>query len=186
MKKLEDFTQEELWDLRKKISVGSMYYSDYANDYGISEKSLLLFFDSYLDDLEDRMKEDHENYTDQMWNELFNEYDNSDNLYCWWCCYEDFDWVEYNESEDKDNEPSEEELAQEFIEENRDLFDIACEYFYFGMYNTNYTIPNEKWLKGAKMHLTEEDALYLWVLAFFWMAEESLDGAIEWKSQQED
>jgi hypothetical protein len=52
------------------------------------------------------------------------------------------------------------------------------------MYNTNYTIPNKKWFKDAKTHLTEEDARYLWVLAFYWMAEDDLKGAIEWKLQQ--
>jgi len=107
IKRLEDFTREDLARLRREVVLNSDYYHDYRNTFGIDCHSVSLFFDSYLDDITDMAREDgylwdyaergstyyQEGY--HTWAEFLNKYDTIDNLYEWWCCYEDFDWVIY-------------------------------------------------------------------------------------------
>lgn len=112
IKRLEDFTREDLARLRSEVVLNSLYESDYRNSFGISQHSASLFFDSYLDDIIDRAREDgylwdyaepgstyyQEGY--HTWAEFLNKYDTIDNLYEWWCCYEDFSWVLYEGEEE--------------------------------------------------------------------------------------
>lgn len=112
IKRLEDFTCEDLAQLRSEVTLNSLYESDYQNSFGISQHSASLFFDSYLDDICDRAREDgylwdyaepgsayyKEGY--HTWPEFLEKYDTTDNLYAWWCCYDDFDWVTYEGEEE--------------------------------------------------------------------------------------
>ena len=49
MKRLEDYTIDELWDLRNQIVVNSVFLHDYENNNGIDEQSLYEFFNGYHD-----------------------------------------------------------------------------------------------------------------------------------------
>ena len=58
MKRLEDFTRDDLAKFRKEICLNSMYYSDYENSFGIDKHSASLFFDSYLSFISELSAED--------------------------------------------------------------------------------------------------------------------------------
>jgi len=109
MKRLEDFTREDLEKFRKDVCLNSMFYSDFRNSFGIDYHSASLFFDSYFDFIcelsaEDGFKWDYAepgstyykegNHT---FKEFLEKYDTTDNLESWHGCYEDFSWVEYEE-----------------------------------------------------------------------------------------
>lgn len=113
MKRLEDFTREDLAKFRKDVCLNGMFYSDFRNSFGIDEHSASLFFDSYFSFIcelaaEDGFKWDYAepgstyykegNHT---FKEFLDKYDTTDNLEDWHGCYEDFSWVEY-EAEEED------------------------------------------------------------------------------------
>lgn len=112
IKRLEDFTREDLARLRREVVLNSLYEHDYDNSFGISSHSASLFFDSYLDDIIDLAHEDgylwdyaepgskyyKEGY--HTWSEFLERYDTLDNLENWWGCYESFDWVVYEGEEE--------------------------------------------------------------------------------------
>ena len=52
-----DFTKESLWELRKEITLNSLFTNDFENSFGIPAKECQDFFDGYMKDLED-MAED--------------------------------------------------------------------------------------------------------------------------------
>ena len=97
MKKLEEFTKEELWALRQEICLNSLYVSDYHNTFGISERSACTFFDGYMDYLCELAEED--GWDGEKLSVVFGKYDNADNLEAWFYCYDDFSWVEYEKEE---------------------------------------------------------------------------------------
>lgn len=97
MKKFENLTKEELWKLRKEVVVNSLYYSDYHNSFGFNEHSMCNFFDSWLSYMQEEMKEDGHSDAGDKFFDYFDEYDNADFLWEWFMCYDDFDWVEYDE-----------------------------------------------------------------------------------------
>lgn len=98
MKKFEDLTREDLAKLRKEIVLNSLYISDYENSFGISADSVGSFFDGYVSYLEELAEEDNFKYDDMF--PLFKKYDTIDNLYSWYCCFEEFDWVKYEEEKE--------------------------------------------------------------------------------------
>lgn len=109
MKRLENFTREDLAKFRSEISLNSMYYSDFENSFGIDRNSSMLFFDSYLSFIcgladEDGFKWDYymNGYPkpEHSWEEFLQKYDTTDNLEDWHGCYEDFSWVVYEEEEE--------------------------------------------------------------------------------------
>lgn len=112
IKRLEDFTREDLARLRSEVVLNSDYYNDYRNTFCISSRSVSLFFDSYLDDITDMAREDgyQWNYAEwgsayykegyHTWSEFLKKYDTLDNLVAWWGCYEDFSWVVYEGEEE--------------------------------------------------------------------------------------
>lgn len=52
--------EEYLWELRQEIVLGSLYYSDYRNSFGIDEHKVCDFFTSFWDSYcEELAKEDH-------------------------------------------------------------------------------------------------------------------------------
>ena len=88
MKKLN---KSQLWNLRKEIVLNSLYFDDYDNSFGLDKYNLSLFFDGYLEFLEEEMKDNIENYDDNMFFEYLrsDDYDNEDNLYDWYMIIED-------------------------------------------------------------------------------------------------
>lgn len=79
--------EKTLWKLRKEIRLNSLYYSDYKNSFGVDDHSCCDFFDSYCEYLGELMQEDVGDNYDFF--ALLSKYDNSDNLYNWYGCYED-------------------------------------------------------------------------------------------------
>lgn len=102
MKRFEELTKQDLTKLRKEIVLNSLYYSDYRNSFGFSEKSVCAFFEGYVEYITEIAEEDGFVFTDNNFFNMVNKYDTEDNLLSWYYCYEDFSWVEYEEDEDED------------------------------------------------------------------------------------
>lgn len=112
IKRLEDFTEADLAQLRREVVLNSDYYTDYQNSFGIEMHSASMFFDSYLSFISELAEEDgykwdyaepgstyyQEGY--HTWSEFLERYDTTYNLREWWGCYETFDWVVYEGEED--------------------------------------------------------------------------------------
>lgn len=99
MKKFEDFTKEDLQQLRSQICLNSIFYNDYRNSFGISEKSVCDFFDSYYSYIWEIAEEENPNLNEDEIEKIIGQYDNIDTLESWFYCYDDFDWVEYDEED---------------------------------------------------------------------------------------
>jgi hypothetical protein len=102
-KKFEDFTSEDLTKLRGEIVLNSLYTHDYENSFGLKAHCVAEFFDGYVSYLEELAEED--GYTD--WEDafkMFKIYDTEDNLYGWYCCFDDLSWMQYEEQEDEFDE----------------------------------------------------------------------------------
>lgn len=95
MKKFDELTTAELWQLRNEIVLNSLFIADYCNSFGFSPKSMCDFFDGYVSFIYELATEDgHEDLEIVKLCEL---YDNADNLQRWYYCFDDFSWVEYEE-----------------------------------------------------------------------------------------
>ena len=107
-KRFENFNVEDLQQLRKEIVLNSLFVSDYNNSFGISAKSVCDFFDSYMSFIwdiahnEDNFIVGYPDYGDHTYDEFFEKYDTIENLYEWYCCYESFDWVEYEVDDEEE------------------------------------------------------------------------------------
>lgn len=53
-KELSELSREELMKLRTEISVGSAYYSDYENSFGVDKEIVCGFSDGYLEEMQER------------------------------------------------------------------------------------------------------------------------------------
>lgn len=87
VKYISDLGPIQLWKLRKQIVLNSLYYTDYENEYGIDIIEVCNFFNGWLDFLVEEMKEDHPDYNDNMFWDLFPKYDKSKYLLNWWFCW---------------------------------------------------------------------------------------------------
>lgn len=96
MKTFEELTSQELWGLRQEISLNSHYYADYINSYGFDEKSVCYFFEGYYDYIYELAEEKNENPTTDM---IMQDYDNEENLYSWFNCYDDLTWIKQSKSD---------------------------------------------------------------------------------------
>lgn len=88
--------KRNLWELRKDVSLCSLYYSDYENSFDIDPHIVADFFDSYADFIGELMEEEHgANYD---FYKLLKGYDTPENLVEWFGCYDcppfDFEEVE--------------------------------------------------------------------------------------------
>lgn len=78
-KDFEFWDKEKLWKLRTEICLGSLYYSDYENSFGIPEEDCCAFFDGFID-LCFIMESERENgLTDYQ--DVYNKYDNAEALW---------------------------------------------------------------------------------------------------------
>ena len=82
-------TKQMLWNLRQEISLNSMYYSDYRNSLSIDEHAVCDFFDGYLEFLNEIMQEEIPAYDNAEFFDWLSAYDNADNLWNWYGCFED-------------------------------------------------------------------------------------------------
>lgn len=113
IKRFEEFNSKELWALRQKVVVNSVYLADYENQYGINVVSLSNFFDGYYDYMWELATEKYgKNVEDKV---VHSEFDTEENLYSWYNCYDEFDGIEYDY-----DEPIE-ELVKDIIDENENL-----------------------------------------------------------------
>ena len=96
----DEMTRGDLAKLRGEIVLNSLYITDYENSFGFSANSVAEFFDGYVSFLNELAEEDDFHTDDDF--EFFDKYDNTENLYSWYCCFDDFDWVEYEEEKQDD------------------------------------------------------------------------------------
>lgn len=82
-------TKQMLWRLRQEISLNSMYYSDYRNSLSIDEHAVCDFFDGYLEFLSEIMQEQIPAYDDAEFFDWLPVYDNVENLWNWYGCFEE-------------------------------------------------------------------------------------------------
>lgn len=101
-KRFKDLTSAELWALRCEIVLNSIFTADYNNSFAFNASDVSHFFDGYVSFIDELAKED--GYTDLEITELCDKYDNEENLYSWFNCYDDFDWVRYYDEEDEDDD----------------------------------------------------------------------------------
>lgn len=82
-------TKDMLWRLRMEIRLCSLYYADYRNSFGIDKRAVCDFFDGYADFLEDLMQEEIPDYNDEDYFGHLPQYDNAENLWDWYCCFDE-------------------------------------------------------------------------------------------------
>lgn len=91
MKKFDELTSSELWQLRNEITLNSLYIADYKNSFRFNAKDVCDFFDGYVNYLFELAKEDKFPTDDTF--AVFDKYDTDDNLYSWFLCSDDLYWV---------------------------------------------------------------------------------------------
>lgn len=82
-------TSEMLWHLRKEIILNSLFIADYRNTFGIDPHAVCDFFDSYLSYLDEEMQLAVPSYDDAHFFDHLPDFDTEENLWNWYCCYED-------------------------------------------------------------------------------------------------
>lgn len=82
-------TQKRLWQLRRQIPLCSLFYSDYRNSFDIDEHAVCDFFDGYADYLAELMNEDCPGRGNNFFYDYLEQYDTSENLWNWYCCFEE-------------------------------------------------------------------------------------------------
>ena len=81
-------TKDELWALRQEIKLGSLFYADYRNSFGINTQPVCDFFDGYLEYLDEEMRETISGYDDARFFDHLPDYDNPENLWNWYGMFE--------------------------------------------------------------------------------------------------
>jgi hypothetical protein len=92
-KNFEDLTADELWQLRGEIVLYSIKYADYDNSFNFYPNDICDFFEGYASYLDELQSEG-----DPAIPAL--EYDNKENLWGWFNCYEDLSWVRHCKKEE--------------------------------------------------------------------------------------
>lgn len=73
---IKDLGPRQLWKLRQEVIVNSIFISDYNNSFGIDPDEVCDFFASWLDDIEDQLKEEIKGYCSDNFFNYFPKYDN--------------------------------------------------------------------------------------------------------------
>lgn len=87
--------EKDLPKLRKEIVLNSLYYSDYENSFGYTTHSVCDFFDGYMSFLEELARDETGKEYVEI-EEIF-ALDNDENLYDWFCCFDEFPFVKEGE-----------------------------------------------------------------------------------------
>lgn len=74
-----------LWQLRNEIMLNSLYVADYQNSFGYTAQSVCDFFDGYTEYLGELATEQ---YGIGCSLEQIFRFDNAENLYNWYGCFE--------------------------------------------------------------------------------------------------
>ena len=98
-KTFDQMTIEDLKILRGEIKLNSIWLNDYENSFGFIKKSMGAFFDGYVSYIKELAEEDGYNDWD-TYEQLFETYDTEDNLFDWYNCFDDYDWVEYEDDDE--------------------------------------------------------------------------------------
>lgn len=80
-------TKNQLKQLRKEIVLNSLFLNDYNNSLFIKNKTVCAFMDSYIEYLYEIAHEN--NFKSDNIIDVLNEYDNIENLYNYYLCYDD-------------------------------------------------------------------------------------------------
>lgn len=78
-KEFDFWCKEKLWELRKEIILGSMYYSDYDNSFNIPRRTCFSFFDGFVEYCFIIENENENGLTE--YDDIYNKYDNADELW---------------------------------------------------------------------------------------------------------
>ena len=70
---------ERLWELRKEICLGSMYYDDYENSFGVPKDICHDFFDGFIE-MCFLMENEFENGLTKL-EDIYDKYDNANDLW---------------------------------------------------------------------------------------------------------
>jgi len=96
MKKLyecnEKYAKQKLWNIRKDITLDSIWFCDYENRYGYSPYVMYQFFDGFLDYIDELMKENGQNIHEDYFFHWLPLYDNKETLWRWYCCFDEIDF----------------------------------------------------------------------------------------------
>ena len=84
---LSNLGKTQLKRLRDDIVLNSLFIADYNNRYGIDPNDVCNFFDGYMSYLGELEKEKYGKELDNI-EDFFNEFDNIENLWDWYCCIE--------------------------------------------------------------------------------------------------
>lgn len=80
-----NLTKNKLWALRQEIILNSYYVAGYQNSFGYTAQSVYEFFDGYMEYLEALATEQYGNSCSL---EQIFTFDDSENLYDWYECFE--------------------------------------------------------------------------------------------------
>lgn len=80
----DDLNADQLWELRKQITLNSIFIYDYTNTFGFDERDLSYFFLGYVDFLNEEANDNGGEWKD---------YDNKETLQRWYDCCEDYAWI---------------------------------------------------------------------------------------------
>ena len=79
-------TKKEMEQLRNKIVLNSMFYSDYGNSFGIDEKRVFAFFDGFTEYITHDESGDY--IGDDKYLDALEKYDNIDAIYNYYLDYD--------------------------------------------------------------------------------------------------
>lgn len=86
MNKAQLRKKAQLSKLRKEIVLNSLSLKDYENSLGIDRERVYAFFDSFVEEICALYEEEHN--TEKYWiQDVFDEYDNIDQLWKYYNCY---------------------------------------------------------------------------------------------------
>ena len=80
----DELNANQLWELRKQITLNSIYVADYVNSFGFDERDISNFFLGYVE------------YLEEEYGDNWKEYDNKETLEQWYDCCEDYAWIKQN------------------------------------------------------------------------------------------
>lgn len=81
-------TKKQLKQLKNEIVLNSLFMKDYDNTLFIKRDRVCNFFNSFIEYIEEIYTERH-GHSAYSYNELFKEYDNINNLYNYYCMFEE-------------------------------------------------------------------------------------------------
>lgn len=81
-------SKEKLIQLRKEIVLNSVFLKDYNNTLGIRKEKVYNFFEGYISYLYE-IKEEKEGFNLAYPDDVIDAFDNEDNLYNWYLCFEE-------------------------------------------------------------------------------------------------